>query len=429
MMQAEIVNQYNLIPGLAFRECSERPDPLYVDPTRQRVDSAWYFDRAVRDRPQQEWGNQVIPVEFKVVDDPFDDKKPDGRTSADRRKMARGQCITYSELLHAVQQRTALFMLVVIGRRVRFTRWDRSGTVVTRALDYVDNWRLFCDILWRIGCCSEAQLGFDSTATRVYDTDADYLTMFKASNMEDTVDHSERVLKDGKLPPGQFEYVRKMFKESLKEKWPRYRVKVPDGDGSRDFLIGRPVFRAKGMAGRGTRGYVALDCETGEFAWLKDAWRANYDFVEKEGDILAALNQAEVSYVPTLVCHGDIAGQATETPDWWERKNQPRGRSTPDSSATGSSHTFVNSSSSTSAKRPREDDEQTASEEQQCHTPLRLHTHYRLVVKEVAMRLDCIESPQQLVRVVLDCIYGGPSMSLIALPESHLDYSSLGSGH
>ena len=302
-------------------------------------------------------------------------------------------------------------MLIVIGRRARFTRWDRSGTVVTRAFDYVTNWEFFCDILWRIGNCTEAQLGLDPTATRIYNDDPDYLTMFNASETKkDTVDYSEREIKDGTLPKGEFKYVRQMFKESLKDKWPRYRVEVPDGDKTRKFLIGKPAFRARGMAGRGTRGYVALDCETGRFVWLKDAWRANYDFVRKEGDILADLNAAQITNVPTLVCHGDIAGQATETPDWWLRKQVEPESSTPDSSATGSSHTLVNPSSSSSAKRPREEEDEEAPKEEP-RGPLRLHTHYRLVVQEVAMPLSRFETPQQLVRVMLDCIYGECSLS------------------
>ncbi|KAI1784511.1 hypothetical protein LXA43DRAFT_210652 [Ganoderma leucocontextum] len=433
---AKIVDDHNLVPGLVFRECSERPDPLYIDPYQQKVDAAWCFERDAKDDKTQDWGNQVLPVEFKAVDDPFDDTQDNISTSAGKRKMARGQIITYSERLHAVQQRTALFMLIVIGQRARFTRWDRSGTVVTRAFNYVKDWKFFCDILWRIGNCSSAQLGLDPTATHVYDSDPDYVTMFKAANMENTVDHAERVLKDGKLPEGEFEYVRKMFKASLKPNWPRYRVEVPDGEGCRKFLIGKPAFLAKGMAGRGTRGYVALDCATGRFVWLKDAWRANYELVDQEGDILKALNQAKVYNVPTMICHGDIEGQATETPDWWERKKQEReqqkreqlereqlerdqlerenqarekprrDRTTPASSSTDSSDTCVNSSSSRPMKRKLKDDGEASTEPaaEAEHSSLRLHQHYRLVVQEVAMPLDHFQYPQQLVAIMFDCV-------------------------
>ena len=363
----------------------------------------------------------MIPVEFKADEtggDPYDDQKDNISSEADTRKAARGQMITYSELLHCIQQRTALFMLVIIGRRARFTRWDRSGTVVTRAFNYVDHWRFFCDILWRIGQCSHTQLGFDPTATRIYKGDADYTTMREVADMkENTIDHAERVLKGGQLPEGEFAYVRQMFHDSLVTGWPCYRVKVPVEVPSeenlpaaettyREFLIGKPAFRAKGMAGRGTRGYVALDCATKKFVWLKDAWRANYEFVKREGDILAQLNQAQVPNVPTMLCHGDIGGQTTETPDWWARRNATSDSSetTPVSSSSGSSHTFVNSSSSKGKKRQRDDDESSETKTESC--PLRLHQHYRLVVKEVAMPLDRFEFPKQLVQVMFDCVLG-----------------------
>ncbi|KAI1784512.1 hypothetical protein LXA43DRAFT_210690 [Ganoderma leucocontextum] len=441
---AKAVNDHNLIPGLVIRECSERPDPLYIDPNRQKVDAAWYFRRDAKDDKKQDWGNQVLPVEFKgdeTADDPFDEEKENISTSALSRRKARGQMITYSELLHLIQQRVALFMLVVVGKRARFTRWDRSGTVVTRAFNYIEDWKFFCDILWRIGNCSATQLGFDPTATRLSEADPDWRRMLTAAHEKDCVDYSERVLKGGTLPEGEFAYVQDMFKHSLVPGWPCYRVevpvevsagekKVPDGEKKfRHFLIGKPTFRAKGMAGRGTRGYVALDCVTERFVWLKDAWRANYEFVEKEGNILAALNQAQVSNVPTMLCHGDINGQTTETPDWWEHNKQEGGRSTPASDTTQSSRTYVNSSSSTGLKRKLAEEEdappQPATKTQGC--PLRLHQHYRLVVQEVAMPLDRFEYPQQLVQVIFDCVFA--HYEAFTKPETPLLHRDISAGN
>ena len=434
MIQIEAVNTHNLIPGFVMRKCGNRPDGLDMDPAQQKVDAAWYLEHEAKGTGKQEWGDQAIPVEFKgdeVREDPFDDEKDNISTKTKSRKKARGQMITYAEILHAIQQRTAVFMLVIIGRRARFTRWDRSGTVVTRAFNYGDDWRFMCDILWRIGYCSKTQLGFDPTATRLSKTDPDWQRMVAATSEErEYVNHSERQLEGKELPKGEFQYVRDMFNESLVDHWPRYRVEVPvevpvevsDGDKSgvgkklRYFLIAKPTFCAKGMAGRGTRGYVALDCETGKFVWLKDAWRANYEFVRKEGDILAGLNAANVSNVPTMVCHGDIEGQTTETPNWWALREKRRvSRSAPASDGTRSSITYVNPSSSRGMKRKLDDDDEAsakpATETEGC--PLRLHQHYRLVVQEVAMPLDRFEYPQQLVQVIFDCVLGESSMKCI----------------
>ncbi|EIW52955.1 uncharacterized protein TRAVEDRAFT_86725, partial [Trametes versicolor FP-101664 SS1] len=149
---------------------------------------------------------------------------------------------------------------------------------------------------------------------------------------------------------------------------------VPDGSGIRSFLVGKPAFQAAGMAGRGTRGYVALDCQNGRFVWLKDAWRAHYDLVEMEGSVLETLNKEGVCNVPTLICHGDILEQSTKTPDYWPKKKDPETTTQP-------------------ATLPEE-------------CPLRRHMHYRLVVKEVAMDLTTFKDGQQLLSIIFDCVMG-----------------------
>ncbi|EJF59452.1 hypothetical protein DICSQDRAFT_172049 [Dichomitus squalens LYAD-421 SS1] len=320
------INDHDLVPGFKLRECGERPDPSTLDPERQKVDAAFFRNEHAPTDVRQSWADQILPVEFKRDDvsvDPFDDEKANISTETENRRKVRGQIISYAELVYTVQHRVALFMLVVVGVNVRFVRFDRSGAVVTRALNYVHNWEIFCDILWRIGQCTDTQLGLDPTATRLYLGERDFVRMSSyARSHDDDVDEKERDLKPGELPKKRvFKYVRAMFIDAVRSPWPRYRLEVPDGSSTRKFLVAKPTFRARGMAGRGTRGYVALDCATGEFVWLKDAWRAQYLLVEKEGDVLSMLNKANVKHVPTLICHGDIAGQETLTPKWWEDKH------------------------------------------------------------------------------------------------------------
>ncbi|PIL32451.1 hypothetical protein GSI_05153 [Ganoderma sinense ZZ0214-1] len=444
------VNDHNLIPGLVLRVCGDRPYGIHMDPTQQKVDTAWYFEHEVKDTKHQEWGNQVIPVEFKgdeTGDDPYDDKEENISTGAKSRKNACGQMTTHAEILHAVQQRTALFMLIVTRKRARFTRWDRSGTVVTQSFNYIDEWRFFCDVLWRIGHCSRTHLGLDPTATRLFEGDADWQRMRTVLEEKEYVDHTQRVLEDGKVPEGEFKYVRDMFHRSLAKGWPRYRVEVPvevpadetSGAGAkkiRHFLIAKPTFCAKGMAGRGTRGYVALDCETEKFVWLKDAWRANYEFVRKEGDILTGLNQAEVSNIPTMLCHGDIEGQTTETPNWWaphkpKNKDKKNKNKTPASDATRSSVTYVDPSTSSHLKRKLDDDDEPSAEPATGTqgSPLRLHQHYRLVVEEVAMPLDCFEYPRQLIQIVFDCVVAHYEASTKPEPNKCLLHRDISSGN
>ncbi|TBU51851.1 hypothetical protein BD310DRAFT_278720 [Dichomitus squalens] len=438
---AAAINVHGLAPGFKMAECGDRPDPATIHPERKKIDVAFYRVDDVQDDGRQCWADQILPVEFKCDDvslDPFDD---DERTH----KAVRGQIMSHAELIFAVQHRVALFTLVVLGTRIRFARWDRSGTVVTRAFDYIQNWELLCDILWRIGNCTMMQLGFDPSASRLHPRQTEYALMDAAAdNVEGDFDETERVISGPKLPDGHFKYVREMFKKSLVDGWPRYMLEVPalveaaatattatpahHSDSSpkvdrsaRKFLVCKHEFRACGIAGRGTRGYVALDCATIRFVWLKDAWRANYEKMDQEGVMLGSLNSAEVPFVPTLLCHGDILQQTTVTPDWWERKNPLR--SPTSSSDTASSHTLVVPLRSGILKRKRAeescgdppapphntDGDSDEGEDWRTDCPLRLHMHYRVAMKEVAMPLSKFRHDRQLVGIFYDCLHAHKS--------------------
>ncbi|KAI1781793.1 hypothetical protein LXA43DRAFT_607339 [Ganoderma leucocontextum] len=424
----EAINNNNLTPGLKLCECGGRPEPSPLDPTMHKVDTAFFRNDSDSLAPtdgRQRWPDQIIPMEFKrneVTLGPWDGDK-DNNIGAST--ISPGEIIK-AELLYAIQHRVTLFMLVIIGTTARFVHWDRSGTVVTRPFDYVEDWEFFCDILWRISLCTDAQLGLDPTATRLRPSESDYDRMTAAAKPHaNDVDERERDLAPEELPAGGrlvYKYVRTMFSESVNSPWLRYRVEVLDGKATRHLLIAKPTFRARGMFGRGTRGYVALDCKTGDLVWLKDTWRAHYLLVDKEGDVLRRLNKAKVMNVPTLICHGDIQDQVTLTPEWWEAKNPPSSsKPKPDSSSSPSPsspslQTLSTMSSSASRKRKRDDERShdsvpppkgvnTGFSVFRDDCPLRLHKHYRLVEKEVGMPLVDFQHGRQLVSVVLDCIY------------------------
>ncbi|EIW52973.1 uncharacterized protein TRAVEDRAFT_135109, partial [Trametes versicolor FP-101664 SS1] len=341
------------------------------DGSGPKIDAAFFQPAHVFSDGRPHWADQVIAVEFKshkTTHDPFDDRVDSNvEAQAATRKKVRGQLIDYAEQIFRYQHRTELYMLLVMERRFRFLRWDRSGTIVTRAVDYFEQPGLLCEMLWRMSQLTEEQLGYDPSATRIHREDSDYLRMNTiAVPVETDVDHMERNLDDDMQDDAPvYRYVRDMFRKSLRCEWPRYRLEVQDTDTgeTHSFLVGKPVFHAPGMAGRGTRGYVAYHCDSGHFVWLKDAWRADYKLVDKEGITLKKLNLAGVINVPTLVCHGDILGQTTKTPDYWGRK-----------------------------------------EDSDAICPLRLHAHYRLVVKEVALPLREFQSSCQLVSIILDTV-------------------------
>ena len=227
--------------------------------------------------------------------DPFEDCDPQLKTTKPSQAHVRGQITSYADLIFNIQHRTFLIMLLVMGRRVRILRWDRSGVATTPAIDYVVRWEWFCEVLWRISVLAKHApecLGVDPTAVRIRDKDPRWKVMEDAALERDTdVDEKERKLQDGELPDAfTWKYIRTFFRVSLVGGWPRFELSVPDAQvtgGLRKFLVCHPYFSSKGVIGRGTRGYAALDTLTGEFTWLKDAWRVDYKGVDKEGDILA----------------------------------------------------------------------------------------------------------------------------------------------
>ncbi|KAI0739885.1 hypothetical protein C8Q80DRAFT_1200811 [Daedaleopsis nitida] len=435
----EVVNGHNLIPGLKLRHSGDRPDPALIDSDRQKPDAAFFRDADTPEDGKPHWIDQIIPVEFERYDshgtylDPFHNSTFGSNTTKEepnRRKQGRGQVATYAEFVMAIQHRVAVFMLVVVGRYCRFVRWDRSGSVVTHLVDYYEQWEFFCDILWRISTRSDVQLGCDPTAVRVLPGDEDYHKMDLAAvsrptDIDNTV--TDRPLRAGEIPdtspgpdgqpkPTVFKYVRAQFFDSINAGWPRYRLSVPNGKETRKFLVSKPSFRATGLIGRATRGYVALDCDTGCFVWLKDAWRAHYLKVEQEGAVLKQLNNGNVPFIPTLVCHGDIEEQDTLTPAWWERQHaaaQPTPSKVDATPVDASARPQTSSTSSSKRKRRVEDDEEDLPRPDglppSTHTlgstcPLRRHRHYRLVVEEVALPLSEFQNGLQLVEVIRDCV-------------------------
>ena len=358
-----------------------------------------------------------MPIEYKrhhTCGDPFDDRKLELESDAQDRKKVRGQIISYAELIFAVQQRTVLIMILVMGRKFRLLHWDRSGVSVSLSIDYYDDWQTFCNVLWRISVLARFHpelLGIDPSATRIFPDDPRWQQMDDAEvKCESDADHKPRDLAPDELTDETvtFAYVRKLFRTSLQASWPRYKLKVPDGKTVRKFLVCRPYFRAKGMTGRGTRGYVALDTQSKspKFVWLKDAWRAHYALLHKEGDILRQLNDAGVSNIPTLVCHGDIREQTTKTPEFWELVHPREVVSIPTSpaSSAGSSKRKRTDSESTSSSKPKglTNDETDSRED----SPLRRHIHYRIVVMEVCLDLPSFENGRQLVSIIKDSVKG-----------------------
>ena len=83
-------------------------------------------------------------------------------------------------------------MVLIMGRRFRLLRWDRSGVIVTPSVDYVEQSVLLCDCLRRLSLLNNISLRFDPTAILLWLRDPDFVRM-DAAALEDPsdVDHTE----------------------------------------------------------------------------------------------------------------------------------------------------------------------------------------------------------------------------------------------
>ena len=288
-------------------------------------------------------------VEFKrggTGSDPFDDISfHDPDVTAKTRTAVRGQLMSYSERLFSYQHRSAVFFLLVNSDKFRVMRWDRSGVVVTEAIDYVgtiEGTKALLEVMYAFTKLRRALQGIDTSAARLAENSCGWQRMDFLAQPDLNDLNSEEVWFDGPIHEvfwneefattfgcltGRsnarmhydpicrcsghknplpvipvLSHVRQMFCNSLVEGFPRYRLMV---DGQ-EYLVGRHVFLGSGMIGRGTRGYVALEWKTQRFVFLKDCWRPGYEGVEVEGAILSELNQQDVANVPTVVRYGDV---------------------------------------------------------------------------------------------------------------------------
>ncbi|KAM5544459.1 hypothetical protein V8D89_002119 [Ganoderma adspersum] len=351
-----------LCPGYQLNISENHPDP--TDPKGLKIDGAMistvFKDAIQKNRPNYSLNDLTIEMKCGGTEnDAWDDRANKNMESmAEKRFKVRGQLMSYGERHLYFQHRTALFMLFINGGEFRVIRWDRSGCIVTEALNYVEtpeHTKKLLQFLYAYSQAMPEERGIDTTATRLskdscgwqwmqklaaaHPKDLDYADgtvldsvpegfVIKATrDADDSSLFSSNVLSDdptattgfadfsslgdtSALVTPVFKYVRELFRKSIAEPtWTCYSLRVC----GRDYLVGKPTFAPHGMVGRGTRGYVALEWKTQRFVFLKDAWRPFYEGVDPEGATLEILNHAHIPFVPTLVCHEDVGGGNQET--------------------------------------------------------------------------------------------------------------------
>ncbi|KAI0354094.1 hypothetical protein OH77DRAFT_1426513 [Trametes cingulata] len=346
------------------------------------------------------------------------------------------------------QHRTGLLSLFIIGEEFRVMWWDRSGVIVSKRLNYVNDPKPLLQFIWHFVQLSDERQGLDPTASLLKEDDAEFELMDKLAkphslDMDYLEPGTEHIVTESPLtasagvrpssdeadPPEAagtnragvapsakederrpvFKYVRQQFRASLATAWPRYKLEV--GEEKRVFLVAKPIFKASTMFGRATRGYVAVDVKTGCFVFLKDSWRPYYAGVDCEGSYLELFAKDRTDMdVPTVICHGDVGRQRAFTAIY---EGTPQGRKAKERSrleALGKTAVQPNTapSGSRSRKRARPDYEAEAEsiEEKKAtnNESLRHHIHYRIAVEEVCLPFTEFRTTEQLIRLMSHCI-------------------------
>ncbi|KAI0719734.1 hypothetical protein C8T65DRAFT_826736 [Cerioporus squamosus] len=369
-----VFNQSSIFPGQTFVTTAWKSDPN--DTTKQAIDCGMYPTKFAPKPSQTAAGDESRRTDWSRIDlciecklhstnqDPFDEKKPENEPEAQERREVLGQILSYAELVFKHQQRNFHYMLLLFRESARIIFFDHSGIVVTKKVSYATEGAQLTEFLVRYGRLKSAEYkGNDPTAMRIENADPLHILVheYAKKSVQSSDDHAAR-----------------LFQASLVESWPLWKLKVYDEETDTDhwFAVGKPHFQAPGVAGRGTRGYVALplDDDTGKpplddngqpakpFVYLKDAWRIDHPSLQKEGLVLRTLNRAGVQYVPTAVYHGDLVGQSTLSYENWSKL------------------------------RPGET------------CKLKAHRHYRLVVEEVGKPLSEFSSGAGLVTAILHVV-------------------------
>ncbi|KAH9913814.1 uncharacterized protein BXZ73DRAFT_106834 [Epithele typhae] len=363
-----------LLPNHFFHVSPDKPD---LHSSRQDKPDASFIptDEALpaHDPGRANFRLLNISVEFKRGSpgaDPFDDSDdPDHEKLSSDRLAVRGQLMAYTLRVFRLQFREAHFQLFVNGRQFRFLRWDKSGVVVTDPEDYVtlEGTRKLLRMLYDFSCLDRKGQGYDTTVKLLPSTSSGWqqLELIKRSHPFDVEAYPDAPVPQTPLPPclslpwsavpqsllfkrnflradplkaaspkavqilalardgdrvstdseyyePTYEYIRSKFAETLGDGALRYVMHI----GKRLFLVGDPVFHAFGVVGRGTKGFFALDWLTQRIVFVKDTWQPFYSGLESEGAVLKRLNEKNVRFVPTHICHEDYVDQETETSNY-----------------------------------------------------------------------------------------------------------------
>ncbi|THH33086.1 hypothetical protein EUX98_g1138 [Antrodiella citrinella] len=401
---ANAVNGWNaqgVFPGFTIIDTSHsrdgetklQPDLMLVADSNYAALNTPGTDASRMSRETWDWENSEIHIEVKTESDIFFHGLSTARYVANIVSTASvekvGQIGTYAAAQMSRQHRVCLFSLFVYGDFMRIIRWDRSGALITDAIDYRRSPRVLAEFLYRYSHMTRAQRGWDTTVERGTPEDA---KMLSAAIEAYQSDKSLR-----QLP---------RMEVTLKECYPVYRMKVDvkvsmevghpgdvrdgeedskeDSEGRRKltgpgmrtkiFLVRKPFWHTSMPIGRATRVYVALDIEDKKLVSIKDSWRVEFGSSDPEGVIYNEFDTVDAEwkqFLPTVLGADDV----------------PDDSHSPEAKQKTLTQTF----------------EEKARETHNIGL-LRAHVHHR-VVQALAFPLNTFRSSRELVQAIRDAMF------------------------
>jgi hypothetical protein len=221
-----------------------------------------------------------IFIEFKwqTSDNPFCHVPQPSNTSPFLRpsKAARdtlGQITSYAVAQLGSQFRTHLYSVFVVKDIARILRWDRSGTIVTEAIEY-NNSPCLVEFFRRYSKAPPEMCGKDQSVSAVTPTEAD--SARQALELDNETPLVKLAIPVANQPP-------------------RY------------FITHAPRATLYTPPGRATRGFRAYDILQGTKVFLKDSWRIALPNIHPEGSVYEVLESSGVEHIPRCLISGDIS--------------------------------------------------------------------------------------------------------------------------
>ena len=208
-----------------------------------------------------------------------------------------GQPVVYAVEIMARQPRVFLFSISMFGSLARLIRWDRAGAVMTRAFDIRQDGSLLHEFFQRFLHASDAGRGHDlSYKLASPQQEALFFRTVEARIRQQShlQGHDLQCALREHYEPGKVYTVDVLQLQSSSQAACRHQ-----------YMVSRPVVSPRTLAGRGTRGYWAVDSSTNALVFIKDTWR-DLSLEVMEGKTLELLTSLGVRYIPSVVGFGDV---------------------------------------------------------------------------------------------------------------------------